>query len=241
MEALEVGHLGRVARLDERLEAGVDERGHAAAEHGLLAEEVRLRLVLERGLDDAGARAADAPSVGQRHVLGLARRILVHADEAGHARPFGEHAAHHVARALRRDHDHVHVRGRGDAAVMDVEAVREREGVAGLEVRGDLGLVGGGLGLVGREDHDEVGFLGGLGHAHDLEAGLLGGLARLRALAQAHAHVGARVLQVERMGVALAPVADDGHLLALDELGVRIVLVVDRDSHGVGFLSVGWF
>ena len=58
VEALEVGHLGRVARLHERLEAGVDERRHAAAEHRLLAEEVGVRLVLERGLDDAGAGAA---------------------------------------------------------------------------------------------------------------------------------------------------------------------------------------
>ena len=66
MQALEVGHLRVVARLDERLEAGLDERARAAAEHGLLAEEVGLGLVLERRLDDAAAGAADALGVGER-------------------------------------------------------------------------------------------------------------------------------------------------------------------------------
>ena len=96
-------------------------------ENSLLTEEVGLGLVLERGLDDAGACAADAPRVRQRHILGRTRRVLVHADEARHARAFGEHAAHHVARALRRDHDHIDVRGRLDVAEVDVEAVRERQ------------------------------------------------------------------------------------------------------------------
>ena len=66
VEALEVGHLRVVAGLDERLEAGLDELRGAAAQHGLLAEEVGLGLVLERRLDHAAARAADALGVGER-------------------------------------------------------------------------------------------------------------------------------------------------------------------------------
>ena len=70
MQALEVRHLRVVARLDERLEAGLDELAGAAAEHGLLAEEVRLGLVLEGGLDHAGTRAADAAGIGQHEIAG---------------------------------------------------------------------------------------------------------------------------------------------------------------------------
>src|SRR4051812_10252587 len=47
VQALEIRHLGRVAGLDERLVAGLDEFDEAAAEHGLLAEEVGLALLLE--------------------------------------------------------------------------------------------------------------------------------------------------------------------------------------------------
>src|SRR3954466_12707117 len=55
VQALEIGHLGRVAGLDEGLVAGLDELDEAAAEHGLLAEEVGLALLLEARLDDPGA------------------------------------------------------------------------------------------------------------------------------------------------------------------------------------------
>src|SRR6185503_15159871 len=57
VQALEVGDLGLVAGRHERLEAGLYESGRAAAEHGLLAEEVGDRLFLERRLEHAGAAA----------------------------------------------------------------------------------------------------------------------------------------------------------------------------------------
>ena len=47
VQALEVRHLGRVARLDERLVAGADQLGEPAAEHRLLAEEIGLGLLAE--------------------------------------------------------------------------------------------------------------------------------------------------------------------------------------------------
>ena len=56
VEALVVGDLGLVAGLDERLEAGLHELGDAAAEHGLLAEEVGLGLLREGRLDHARTR-----------------------------------------------------------------------------------------------------------------------------------------------------------------------------------------
>ena len=58
MQTLEISHLRRVARLDQRLEAGLDQLDSTAAQHGLLTEEISLGLFAEVGLDDAGTAAA---------------------------------------------------------------------------------------------------------------------------------------------------------------------------------------
>ena len=85
VQALEVRELRVVAGVDQRLVAGGHELGDAAAEHGLLAEEVGLGLVLEGRLDHAAARAADALGVGQRELLRVAGRVRVDRDQARHA------------------------------------------------------------------------------------------------------------------------------------------------------------
>jgi hypothetical protein len=64
MEALEVGHLRRVAGIDQRLEATADELDESASELHLLAEEISLAVLAEVRLDDARAAAADAAGVG---------------------------------------------------------------------------------------------------------------------------------------------------------------------------------
>jgi hypothetical protein len=61
----EVGALGLIAGFDQSLKARLDERADAAAEHGLLAEEIGLGLLFERGLQHSGARAADALQVAE--------------------------------------------------------------------------------------------------------------------------------------------------------------------------------
>src|SRR5437763_2027521 len=68
VQALVVRDLRLVARLDEHVEAGLDERGHAAAEDGLLPEQVALGLLGERRLEQTDARAADAGAVGEREL-----------------------------------------------------------------------------------------------------------------------------------------------------------------------------
>ena len=132
VQALEVGDLGLVAGLDQRLEARLDERAHAAAEHRLLAEEIGLGLLGERRLEHARARRADARGVRRaRSACALPRRVLVHGEERGHA----------VARL-----DTSRARGgrgpwarscststsarRRDGAEADVEAVREHQRLA---------------------------------------------------------------------------------------------------------------
>lgn len=83
-------------------------------------------------------------------------------DEAGHAFALDILAADGMARTLRRDHEHVDVRGRHDLAEMDVEAMGEGQGLAGGQVGLDVLLVHIGLALVVDEDHDDVGRLGGV-------------------------------------------------------------------------------
>jgi hypothetical protein len=83
VEALEIGHFGGVAGLDQRLEARLDEVGKAAAQHRLLAEQVGLALFLEVGLDDAGTTAADARCIGERDVMRIAGRVLMDAIRQG--------------------------------------------------------------------------------------------------------------------------------------------------------------
>src|SRR2546428_272715 len=62
VQAFEVRHLGSVAGLHQGIESGLDQLDAAAAEHGLLAEQVGLGLLLEVGLDDARLAAADRPA-----------------------------------------------------------------------------------------------------------------------------------------------------------------------------------
>ena len=57
----------------------------------------------------------------------------------------------------------------------------------------------------------------------------------LRALGQPDAHVDAGVAQRQRVRVALAAVAEDGDLAALDDRQVGVV-VVEHLGHGVGLL-----
>ncbi len=107
------------------------------------------------------------------------------------------------------------------------------QGIASLEVGGNKLLVDLGLGLVGGEDHDNVGLGGSLCHIHDLQAGLGSLLCRGRALAQTHADVAARVHEVQGMCVTLRTIANDGNLFILNNFGVAVVLVVDRYCHVV--------
>ena len=65
-QAFKIGDFRLVAGFDQRFKTGADERGDAAAEHDLLAEEVRFRFFFEGRLDDAGARTADGFGISQR-------------------------------------------------------------------------------------------------------------------------------------------------------------------------------
>ena len=227
VDALKVCVARIVAGLGEDFEAGLHQLADAAAENGLLAEEVGLGLGAEGGLKDARTGGADAGTVGQSLLKRLAGRVLVDGDEAGGAAADLVLAADGVARSLRGDHGDIDILRRNDLAKMDVEAMREHEHVAGLKVRGDVFLVKARLKLVVDQDHDDIGLLCGFGGGVDREALLFGALPGLTALVKADDDVKAGLLEVQRVGMALAAVADDGDFLSLKIGKVAVFLIID--------------
>ncbi len=133
------------------------QRREAAAQHGLLPEEVRLGLLGEGRLDDAGPAAADAAGVGEDNVPRCPAGVVLHGEERGHALALDVEAPQHVARALGGDEPEVHL-GRHDYLVeVDVEAVGEEHEHPLGEVRPDLGPEDRRLPLVRQEHHHHVG------------------------------------------------------------------------------------
>src|SRR5262249_60587433 len=79
---------------------------------------------------------------------------------------------------------------------------------------------------------------GGVGDVEHLELLAFGLLRRARALAQRHRDLlDAGVAQVQRMGMALAAIADDGDLLALDQVQVGVAVVIY--AHNLPLLVLG--
>ena len=143
-------------------------------------------------------------------------------DQARHAGAFLEHFADAMARRLRRDHRHVDALGRRDPAEADREAVREHQHLAGREVRRDLLLEQIRLHQIGHEDHDHVGPLRGGRRLERREAVLFRRLPAAAARPHADADVGAAVLQVQRVRVALRAVADHGDAPRQDRVQVNV-------------------
>ena len=222
VQALPVRDLGLVARLDERVEAVADQLRDAAAQHRLLAEEVALRLLRERRLEHPRARGAEFGAVRECELPPVAARVLRDGHERRRAVALLVEPANDVAGALRRDHHDVVALRRRDAAVVDVEAVREQERRARLEIRPDLLGVELRLHLVGDEDRDELRAADRIRDVAHRQAALLRRRARLAPRAEADLDLDAGVGEVERVGVALAAEPDHGDL-AGEEADVAVL------------------
>ena len=155
--------------------------------------------------------------VGQHEVAGVAARVLVDRDQAGHAVALHELAPHQVAGALRRDHARRRPRAPG------------RSGRSGSRSRGRTAA-----GCRARSrprsrsprprpasrraaaPSPRRPRLAASAIDVDPQAVGLRLVHRRRVLAQADDHVHARVLQVQRVRVALGAVAENGHGLAVE-------------------------
>ncbi|GBD46011.1 hypothetical protein HRbin41_00830 [bacterium HR41] len=191
----------------------------------MLAEKVGFGLFAEGGLDHARARAADPLRVGEHEVAGVAGCVLVDGSEPGNALPLLELATNEVPWPFGSDHADVDLARRLDLAEVDRETVREEQQVAGGDAVFDLALPGLGLVLVRDQDHHHVAGAGGVGDVENAQTLALGFGARRRAWPQADDNVDAGVAQVQRVRVALRPVADDrdGLTFELAEIGVLVV------------------
>ena len=137
-----------------------------------------------------------------------------------------------MARALRGDHDAVDVLVELDQPEVDRKAMGEQQGLALGEVRQDVLHVDVRLLHVGQSDHDHVGATDRLGGIDDLEAVLLGDGAGLGARVEADDDLAAAVLEVQRVGVALGTVAEDGERFVGEHAEIGVFVGVDFGGHG---------
>ncbi len=157
MAAFKIGHFRLVSSLDQGLEAGFDQVGKTAAEHALLAKKVGFGFFAECCFNNAAPCAANAFGVCQGQLETVAAGILLHGNKAGHAAAFNVGSAHQMARALGGDHQHIYIVRGQNLAEMNVEAMREKNGLALFQVWLDVVFINGALGFVWRENHDHVG------------------------------------------------------------------------------------
>jgi hypothetical protein len=116
-----------------------------------------------------------------------------------------------------------------DLAVVDGEAVREHQEVAGAEIRLYGFAEQRGLAHVRREHDDDVRLPDGVGHVEDAQAVPLRLRPGLAAGVEADPDVDAGVAKVLRVGVPLAAVSDDRDPVL--EAARTVLVVVDPDVH----------
>ena len=110
---------------------------------------------------------------------------------------------------------------------MNVEAVGKRESSAGFEVGSDMLAEGGGLLFIRDQDHHDIRLGRGFSYGCDFQAGCFGFGPGFAALVQADGDIDAAFLQVERVGMALAAVTDNGDFAVEHEIPVGVLIIVE--------------
>ena len=131
-----------------------------------------------------------------------------------------------MARSLRRNHGHIHILRRLNAAEMNIKSMGKHQHIACLQIRLNILLVHVGLQLVVDQDHDHVSPLGSLSrgvHLKTLGLGLSPGLAPL---IKPDDHIAPGLLGVEGVGMSLAAVADNRDGLAIQHRQITIFLII---------------
>ena len=136
-----------------------------------------------------------------------------------------------MAGALRRDHNAVDILVQFDQAEVHRETVRENDGLALGEVREDVALIDRCLLHVRQADHNDIGEANRLRRIKNREAMLLRYGAGLRTRIEADDDLAAAVLQIERMGVALRTIAEDGERFVFEHAEIGVFVGVDFGGH----------
>src|SRR5260370_28122426 len=134
---------------------------------------MRFGLPGKGGFQNGGGRGAESLGVCEGKRFRGTASILCDRQERGCSATFGKDFADAVARGFRSDHGDIDGGRRFDRAEADVEAVREHQSLAGLEIWLDgvaveLGLLG-----IRYENHDYVSPGSGFPGSLVREAGLL--------------------------------------------------------------------
>ena len=103
----------------------------------------------------------------------------------------------------------------------------DHQGVAVFHVGRNVRIPDRGLKVILREDDHHIARLGRFGRFHHLEAVVFDLLPARGGFPQTHDDVRAAVLCVQRMGAPLASVADDGDFPVLQQIQVRIGVIVN--------------
>ncbi len=226
MHALEVRVLGRIASLDQGLKTSLHQLADAAAKDSLLAEQIGLGLRAEGGFQDARTAAADACRIRKRGIHCLAGRVLVYANQIRDASALNKLGTDGVARAFGRNHNNIHIRRRNNLLEMDVEAMRKRQRVAGLQVRLDNVLVNVRLLLIGDEHHDDIALGSGFCGGEDFQTVSLGFLGVAGTRTQADNNVDAGILEVHRVRVALGTETNNRNRLAVQHRQIAVGIII---------------
>ena len=134
--------------------------------------------------------------------------------ESGNPDAFHEELAQAVARRFWRDHRYVNIGWRLDAVEADVESVSKHQGLAGAQIRKNGFFVNLLLAFVGNQHHEEVGGLDRLWNGGHLQIFGPRAVRRRAAGIACDNDFNAAVPKIEGVGVALAAIADDCHLLS---------------------------
>ncbi len=227
MDALEIGVLRRVARLNQGFKPGLHQSRYAAAQHALLTEQVGFGFDAERCFHNGCAIRAEARTVGKADIVRVTGVILINGNQARDSLAGFIFAANRVARPFRGNHKHINVLRRLDQLVMDVEAMGKCQRFPFGQVGGNLRFVDVSLLLIRNQHHNDVGFPGCFGDGYHLKAlGLRFRLA-FASLIQAYNNVYPAVTQVQGVRMPLAAIANNGNGFPFQQVDVTIFAVVN--------------
>ena len=140
-----------------------------------------------------------------------------------------------MARAFGGYHEDIDVVGRDDLLEVDIEAVGKGQGTARSEVIPDFVFIYVGLFFIGNKDHGDVRTGDGFGDGLDGKTGFTGFFCRFAPFIEADGDIDPAVAEVERMGVALAAVADDSDFLSFHSFPIDI-LIIKHFCHSTSLL-----
>ena len=156
MNTLKVCISGIVACLDKNLETGLHKLADTAAENGLLTEEVCLGLCLKGGPENSGPCSADTKGVCKSYILCFSAVILLNSYKTGNTLSCLILAPYSMSGALGSYHDHVHICGRNDEFISDIESMGKHKHISGFQIGLDAFLIHFSLLLIIDKDHDDI-------------------------------------------------------------------------------------